>query len=162
MSLPLQYATRTALSCSEAYRAPNILRPQVGRKSYAKKLGLRFEKKVSTALAGRYKVELQPHYRFLQGEKLQSAFPDVLLHLPDAIVIAECKLRHTYDAWNQLTNLYLPILRKAHPGVALRRLEIVRNYDPSVRLPEPADVTFDLDGWLRDPKESYGVLIWGR
>ena len=66
--------------------------------------------------------------------------PDGLLFLPYSgqIIIVECKLKHTSDAWWQLKMLYLPVIAKAFPEHLWKYglCEVVRWYDPDVFFPE--------------------------
>lgn len=166
--IPLQHSTRTSHGLAEAYRAPAIAFPRQ-RRSHAQHLGIRFQRKVETylrkllTLTDYISFEVEPHYRFSLNGRTQSAFPDAVITFPTHRVIVEVKLKHTYDAWNQLTNLYLPILQRAHTCKDFRRLEIVRNYDPGVKLPEPSEVVTNLLPWLTATGEArYGIHIIGR
>jgi hypothetical protein len=163
--IPVQYSRRAAGHISSAYRAPRVsfVPGKKPRSSYAKRLGITYQKKVEVRLCTELsRVELQPHFRFVSGGVAQSAFPDAMIDLGSSIVLIEIKLKHTYDAWAQLTRLYLPILKYMYPGTPIRRLEICKNYDPAIILPEPFDLIQDLGEWIAKPRNSYGVLIWGR
>lgn len=57
-------------------------------------------------------------------------------------IIYEVKYQHTPDAWWQLRELYLPVLRVALPSVSSIGLcEVVHWHDPAVRFPERYDFT---------------------
>ena len=75
------------------------------------------------------------------------------------IVIVEIKLRHTPDAFWQVTNLYRPVLEHAFHGRRwhFRQLEVVKWYDPSTYF--PCDVTMVSDPLLT-PRKGMGVHIW--
>jgi hypothetical protein len=52
-------------------------------------------------------------------------------------IILEIKLKHTPDAYFQLTNLYLPLLRRYfdRPGYSLACAEVCRWFDPWTAFP---------------------------
>jgi hypothetical protein len=64
--------------------------------------------------------------------------PDGLLVWAGAkrATILEIKYQHTSDAWYQLKQLYLPVLRVAMPGYSFGLLEIVHWFDPATPWPE--------------------------
>lgn len=69
--------------------------------------------------------------------------------LAPAACIYEVKYKHTADAWWQLTQLYLPVVRVALPAIRLISLcEIVHWHDPQVDFPQRYDLT---DSPLRIP-----------
>lgn len=166
-SLPVQYSKRSAMGgLSAAFRAPpiNFSHFACRRSSYAKRLGIAYQKKVEVFLTLELpKVEFQPHFRFSRvGREAESCFPDAIIDRGSSIVIVEIKLRHTYDAYAQLTRLYSPVVSKIYEGSEIRRLEICKQYDPAVKLPEPVDLITDLNEWLMRDKPNYGVYIWGK
>lgn len=168
LELPIQHSRRTAPAGSivSAFRAPAIsfVHPKHKKVSAAKKLGIAFEKRAYRWLRFEIeKFEAQPHFRFqLAGHSPESCFPDALITRGNVVTIVEIKLRHTYDGYFQLTRLYYPVVQHAFRGCEVRRLEIVKSYDPGVTLPEQVDVVGDLRAWLASPRVNYGILILGR
>lgn len=117
--------------------ASNLPRPS----SEAAKRGLRFERKVLSALHsafdGRFASQLP--FSFKTQSKRGRAILDGLLLSRDgsALCLIEVKSIHCADAWHQLENFYLPIVRDAVRGVfRICLLEVVRVFDPWVRLPK--------------------------
>lgn len=123
----------------------------------AARRGLRFEAKVTGALAAAYGSRFISQLPFFFEEEMGAdlrpgqrgkAVLDGLLFSPDwrAACLIEIKLRHSGDAWWQLNRFYRPIVDRAFGGAfELHHLEIVQNYDPRVRLPNPQSVLLDLD-----------------
>src|SRR5262249_27594517 len=135
------YFTREAGEVLDAYVAfrqlPRIAKP----KQAAAKLGLRFERKVLKSLQHEFGSRYGSHIYFSftsLSESGRFAVPDALLLSPcrTTLLVAEIKLRHTGDAFHQLHNFYLPIVRKALPLLRIAPLEIVHYYDPRVLLPK--------------------------
>jgi hypothetical protein len=163
-ALPIQYSKRTSSGLTAAFRSSDVRFPQQPRLSYAKKLGIKYQRQVEIMLRASLKsIEFQPHFRFSRKNRpMESCFPDAIIDEGTRVTIVEIKYRHTYDAYAQLTNLYLPIIKHVYDGAEIRRLEICKNYDTSVQLPEEKDAFFNLEEWMKKPKVNYGVLIWGR
>ena len=130
----------------------------------AKGNGIRFEKRVVETLE-------KTHSNFFSGPAFSFktiynprvvCIPDGLFFLKEEIVVVEIKLRHTVDAWYQLTQLYAPVVGMVFPNRRLRLLEICSSYDPVERFPEPYLTVSDLNSFLRASGPRMGVWIWGR
>ena len=104
----------------------------------AQRNGLRYEEKALTYLegwAGRNgycvykKVWIQ--YRDLLG-RVRYCQPDAYLlsQLDDNLIVAEVKLHHTRDAFQQL-RLYRGLLGELYPKNTISGIEICHNFDPS-------------------------------
>ena len=108
-------------------------------KSSTAKKGLGFETRVGELLR---KMEsegsisnllLKPWFRFVDRNGYGLAQPDMLFEvtLPDSSevlhVVCECKLTETSDAWQQLTDLYIPIIKAVNQTENVTGLQIVRN-----------------------------------
>lgn len=106
--------------------------------------GINYEKKVHGYLAELYGdfYVANPWFMFQEcgRERVRWCQPDGLLFLPTSglIIIVECKLQHTSDAWWQLKWLYLPVIAKAFPGTLwkIALCEVTKWYDPAVAFPE--------------------------
>lgn len=71
---------------------------------------------------------------------------DVILGL---ITVVECKLTHTEDAYYQLNNLYIPVIKKLFPGFEVRGIEVCKNFERSTRYPvTPAIVNTFKGDWM--------------
>jgi hypothetical protein len=65
--------------------------------------------------------------------------PDGILLDPVAsrLTVIEFKLRHCSEAWFQLFELYLPVVRSLYPGWRVAGLEVCRWFDPATLCPAP-------------------------
>lgn len=102
--------------------------------------GVKYEKEVHLRLEKQYGVEFEPGpwycYKAEHEERKKFCQLDGILHRPDgSLVLLECKYNHCPDAFFQLTNLYLPVVRKLYPTVDLALCEVVKWYDPAVVFP---------------------------
>lgn len=127
-------------------------------RTYAQKLGLRYEQKVHDVLQAIYGINYAPakSILFRDGSGLRRAIPDGVLDLPDRLVIIEVKYSHCEVAWWQLNRLYLPLIRR----LTLKPIwvcEVVHTYDPDVTWPGPHVVTTSLHSW---PMGNTGVMQW--
>ncbi len=84
---------------------------------------------------------------------------DGLLFLPKQykILIVECKYKHTVDAYWQLENKYVPVLKRIFPQWEIHTLEIVKWYDPSTAFPVAVSLRKDI---LATKANEFGVHIW--
>lgn len=85
--------------------------------------------------------------------------PDGLIVEPERsrITITEIKLRHTSDAYVQVTGIYDPVVRRLFPGWDIRHVEVCRWYDAGIPFPVPPILVSNLD---LCPKAGFGVHIW--
>lgn len=106
--------------------------------------GIRYENKVHDYLTDLYSDMYVPSPWFLFKEvgndRPRWCQPDGLLFLPytGEIIIVECKLQHTTDAWWQLKMLYLPVIAAAFPEKLWKYgiCEVVKWYDCATLFPE--------------------------
>ncbi len=165
LSFPLQHSLRSATLVNSAWRAPPFEFPKPkGKLTAAKAAGIRYQKKAEARLLESFpKAQLQPHFKFSTPSGTESCFPDALIDLGTTVVIVEIKLRHTYDGWFQLTHLYLPVLSKVYQGATFLRLEVCKNYDPLVCLPEEYELTVDPLKWVESSsRKSFAIAVWGK
>lgn len=111
----------------------NLNRKRSGRKAQ----GIRYEQKVHRLLRDQY-----PVYFDGQWFRFKSAWAvsrwcqcDGLIIDPRAgrIIIIEVKYQHTFDAWYQLFQLYLPVVQVAFgPMWTVSGCEVVKWFDPAV------------------------------
>lgn len=129
--LPAGQVTQARFSDSP----PPFLRhpPRRGRK----RQGLIYQARAGAWLLDRFK----PHFRFspwvvFNGDRWCQ--PDGLLILPerDRIVVTEIKLRHCSEAWFQLFELYIPVVRVLFPNWEVVGCEVVKWYDPADVVPQ--------------------------
>lgn len=128
----------------------------------AQKRGKQYERKALVALEEVYAHELVPHPWFYYQDRFDHprwCQPDALLIRPyqGKITIIEIKLRHTADAYHQLFELYLPIVKWTFgPQWKYSCCEVVRWYDAAEKVPEPARLCNEPD--LANPG-VFGVYI---
>lgn len=133
-------------------------RPSGGAASSpAQKAGLRFQRRIEHALRTIYSAEIGPWFRYTDAGIIPRwCQPDALILSPRPIVI-EIKTRWMDTAWWQLSQLYVPVLRKAF-GCEFSPVAIVRSFDPSVMVPEQPVLLPNLNELLPDGK--LGVVLW--
>jgi hypothetical protein len=135
------------------------------RKASAK-MGLRFEGKVLDGLSSRFgeRFSTGVPISFQEfGGKPGYAIPDGMLLSPcgKQLLVVEIKLRHLGDAYYQLNEFYLPILRRALRGtLELRALEICQHYDPAIRLPKPKCFVVEVENCFVISPHVHPVMVW--
>lgn len=127
-------------------------------RTFAQKLGLRYEQKVHDVLSAIYGPLYHPSRSILFVDRtgLRRAIPDGFLDLPDRIILVEVKYSHCEIAWWQLNRLYGPLLSRL-TSKPIHACEIVHTFDPDVKWPTPATVVTSLH---RVPQFATGVLHW--
>lgn len=92
----------------------------------SKAAGLRFERVVAKALGtGMH----NPWFEFEDANGIGHCAPDFILSVEGRLVVMECKLTATWDAWDQLQHLYLPVVGLA-AGATPIPVEIARAVGP--------------------------------
>lgn len=140
--------------------------PALRRRRYTGRrlAGIKYEKKVHAYLAETFgeMYLASPWLRFQErgNSRWRWCQPDGLVFVPaeGRIILVECKYQHTSDAWWQVRHLYGPILQYLFPA-SLWRLEVcevVKWYDPAVRIPERVVMANEVDM----PHEAFKVHIW--
>ncbi len=135
-----------------------------GKLTPAQKAGLAYEAKV---LAGPlFDLDACTFHPALKFESRQGLWeyciPDAMAlnDRGDIVTIIEIKSRHTQDAWKQLHNLYLPVVRVLWPRKHINLLEICKDYSPGVVLPGKSEIVEDLASWVEKAQQVYGVYPW--
>ena len=129
------------------------------------KLGVRYERKVHARLEQSYGLEYFPspwfayHYR----GKIRYCQPDAILALDPrrTLLIVEVKYSHTSDAYWQLENVYLPVLRTflGASSWSLATVEICKWFDATIQFPCPVALCEDL---TQARTHSFNVHILNR
>lgn len=133
------------------------------RPSVAQRLGIRYERR-----AQEYLLELFPDtyvpspwvaFRLNGEPMLRFCQPDgIVIDIPSGrVLLIEIKLRHTPEAYTQITGIYEPVLTKLFPGWEIRHVEMTRWYDPHTYFPVPVQLVSDL---TLVPRGRFGVHIW--
>src|SRR5262245_3313723 len=112
--------------------------PPLTPKTQAQKRGIRYERKVSWRLLELYELSYIPALWFMYHSRGRIRYCqfDGLLVLAERKVLAivECKYQHTADAYWQLSNVYVPVLRsflgRGNP-YSIATCEVVKWFDPS-------------------------------
>ena len=144
---------------------PPLARAPRKRKRGAFAAGLRYERRAIEYLRSRYPREFAAHpwFRFRTHDApVRWAQPDGLIvdFFKGRITIIEIKLKHTTDAWWQTRRLYEPLVRylfgerQWHYACC----EVVRWYDPAIRVPEHVVFTDDPSKLYAS---AYGIHIFG-
>jgi hypothetical protein len=127
-------------------------------RTYAQKLGLRYEQKVHDVLSAIYGDHFRASPSILYEDRtgLRRAIPDGLLDFQDRVVIVEVKYSHCELAWWQLNKLYGELLLHLTTK-SIQVCEIVHTFDPDVKWPTRPTLVTSLH---KIPRYSTGVLQW--
>lgn len=127
-------------------------------RTYAQKLGLRYEQKIHDILGSIYGETYAPSPAILFEDRsgLRRAIPDGILRFPDRTVIVEVKYTHCEKAWWQLNRLYAPLILRLIP-LPIFLCEIVHSFDPDVAWPLPPVLSTSLH---KLPIGTTGVIEW--
>lgn len=123
--------------------------------------GWLYEKDVSWKLLNEYGFTSyipSQWFHFQQnGHRPEFCQTDGLLFTPkqQKVLIVEVKYKHTIDAYWQLEDKYVPVIRRLLPGWEISTVEIVKWYDS---IPYPTDVVLKKDILSIKPSE-FGVHI---
>lgn len=123
-------------------------------------LGKSYERRVHEHLGNVYPGYVAGQwFKFFDGQRQRWCQTDGLLFDPDigAVCIIEVKYQHTADAWWQLNELYLPVVRNAFPGWLITTCEVVKWFDPAVVCPQKPRLCRTPE--VASPGE-FGVYIW--
>jgi len=119
--------------------------PTLRGRSAAQKGGIRYERKVQSALAAEYGRHFLPSawFQFLTKEsdlRRWCQLDGLVRHRDQAgdesVVLFEVKTHFTSDAWWQLRKLYEPVVRAAFSPKHVVLVVICKHFDPSVAFPE--------------------------
>ena len=130
--------------------------------SAAQQAGLRFERKINARLEEKLgnKWNYQPRLAFRDGRgEKRVCIPDGIIIAPEYSIVVEIKISHMAEAWWQLNELYLPVLKKLNP-LPWKMLEIVKTYDPAVEFPVEVNLVTDLVEWMKNPSDQFAVFVW--
>lgn len=132
-----------------------------GRYTPGQMRGIRYERKIVEYLERKHSYRFIPHpwfyYKDRHEDRARWCQPDGLLFSARGrLTICEIKLRHTRDAYYQLFELYLPIVKHVFPGWKHAVVEIVRWFDSAEPTPEKAFLCKEPE--LVDPG-AFGVTI---
>lgn len=135
--------------------------PSLRGKSAAQKIGIRYERKVLTALAAEYGSTFLPNFwfQFQTGDARRWCQLDGIVREGDSVLLFEVKARFTSDAWWQLRRLYEPVVRKAWYPQRIRHVVVCKSFDPSTPFPEEYELISSLSG-IQDG--VINVLPWRR
>lgn len=131
----------------------------------ARKNGVKYERQAQEYLDAAYSGQYLPSpwlkFRCRGEGAARYCQPDGLLFdwARHSVLVIEIKYRHTPEAWGQVNDLYLPVLRKLFERCQyqFRRCEMVRWYDPAVAVPGPYAMVSDP---MLTPASKFGVFIW--
>jgi hypothetical protein len=104
-------------------------------------MGLQYEQRVQEYMRQYFNGDgdytPNPWISYRENGKTKWCQPDGLLRTPKGYTVCEIKLQHTKAAWDQLWQLYIPLVELILSScVDVRGVEIVRWYDPHVAFPE--------------------------
>ena len=134
-----QYRTRVYQSRVRLIQQPpfELGRPQTKRQ----RLGLKYERKVLEKLGEEFGLAFipSPWWEYQEGTRTAYCQMDGVLVLEESstLLIVECKYSHTVEAFWQLENVYVPVLKAFLAGsrMQIATVEVVKWFDPAVRYP---------------------------
>lgn len=144
---------------------PQFVRAERLPRNAARKNGVKYERTAQEYLLGAFRGQYLPSpwlaFRLRDEAHTRFCQPDGLVFdwTRHAILVVEIKYRHTPEAWHQVTQLYLPVLRHLFRNCQFqfRCCEVVRWYDPATYFPAPFAMVSDP---ALTPLNKFGVFIW--
>jgi len=130
--------------------------------------GLRYERKVGIYLEEHFedRYVLGPWFEFTtaySGSVFLHCQPDFLVFdiRRGTITVGEVKLKHTSDAWFQLRQLYVPVVRHVFgPTWDYRVVEVAKIFDPDTLFPEAYTLIRDINDVERRADNVFYVHVW--
>lgn len=120
----------------------------------ARRAGLLFEEKVGWYLEKLFGNMVVAgswigYFDQQNGDRLCS--PDYLIVdvRKGVVTIVECKLSHTQDAWLQINDVYMPVVKFLFPGFEVRGIEICKNFERSRHYPVVPRIVCNLENGFR-------------
>lgn len=158
---PSRYRTRVYPQWVRRVVSPpfKLLTPK-GRRA---RLGIRYENKVHTRLEEIYGLDYwaSQWFAYSIADDVRYCQPDGLLYLREKnlFVIVEIKYSHCTEAYWQLENLYVPVMKKwmEQSRLNIATAEVVKWYDPAVAYPRKPSLVESL-GDCRTDKFSVHIL----
>lgn len=144
---------------------PQFARASRLPRNQARKNGVKYERTAQEyllrAFHGRYlpspwlafRVRNESRHRFCQPDGLVF---DWQRHV---LLVLEIKYQHTEEAWHQVHDLYLPVLRHLFRNCRFqyRACEVVKWYNPAAYFPAPIALVSEP---TLTPVNKFGVFIW--
>lgn len=162
------YTKRQAGLVSQAYPLWADIPPVSHGHTVAQLSGLRYEGKAARMLEVEFRFAVsQLAFRYTSNQlNWFKCWTDLCLFSDDmaTVTIVEVKWHHTIDAWVQLRELYIPVVRKAFPRLRVQGMEVCQFYDPAVKIPgrvKLAGRVNDVVDFVQGQEHSdFTVLIW--
>ena len=133
------------------------------RRVGARGQGIRYEERAQAECFVRFgeKYLAGPWFKFGCNDQIRHCQPDGLYIDPEQglLVLNEIKYQHTYRAWQQLHQLYIPVVQKVFESApwTIKCFEMVKWYDPAAFFPGPHILHPDP---INGPSDKTMVLIW--
>ena len=145
---------------------PDFVKP--ARSHGAKADGRRYERKALKYLEEVFPERIVPSPWFVFTTEYSGCVelfcqPDALVFDPrqGIITVVEVKLRHTSNAWWQLKELYIPVVRAVFGSAwEYRPIEVVKSFDPHTKFPEKFELIRDVRDIELPNVTSFHVHIW--
>ena len=132
----------------EFVEAPSFVQ-NIRRTKGSKRAGQLFEQRVHRRFLKEWRGQYVngPWIRF-EGPQCGTRHcqPDGLLFDPWAgrIVVVECKISHTYRAWDQINRLYMPVVQAMFPDWEVAGVEVFKFFNHGEPYQEKPVVVWDL------------------
>ena len=123
--------------------------------------GLRYQRKVEKEVSRLFPglVSIGPWFRYKVEDKVRLCQPDLILKFDGHICIVEIKYTTTAKAWQQLNEVYRPVVEKAFRQQVTMAL-ITRMFDPAVKFPVEVTLLHDLESVEAWKGPNLGVVSW--
>lgn len=130
---------------------PGFLHGLQHRRTARQKIGLRYEHRIQCQLQEQFELRYIPSqwWKYHDGQRIRYCQFDGLLLNDEqrTVTIVEIKYSHTSDAYWQLENVYVPVLRaflKASPWL-VATCEVVKWFDGTLHYPRQPTLVSGLD-----------------
>lgn len=91
------------------------------------------------------------------GERVCSPDHLIIDVVRGIVTVVECKLTHTKDAWKQINDVYMPVIKSMFPGFMVRGIEVCKNFEQGKDYPvDPVIIT----GWGKVFAGGDNVMVW--
>lgn len=162
------HTKRYAGNVTAAWPLWGELPPSSKGSTAAQLLGLRYEGKALRYLEEYFKFFI-PQLGFKYSnvdQRIYRCWVDACIFSSDfsRLTVVEIKWHHTADAWVQMRELYVPVMRVAFPDMLVQQLEVCKFYNPAVRLPGRVKIVAsaqELEAVIEGREHSeYSILAW--
>lgn len=153
---------RPAIACTKAWFTLPPAFTKGKRPRGSKRLGYNFERRVGEELEKLFPGKVVSNAwigydDFSFGERICSPDHMIIDVEKGEIIIVECKLTHTQDAWKQLNDVYYFVVAMLFPGFKIHGIEVCKNYEASKDYPVVPNI---ISRWSESIVGGDNVMVW--